>query len=307
MAANALRPIPARERAGIAELSRIYKEARRGILAELMAVGISGYKDLSALRASDRISRRVRLLDARVRGWTRRQVGAIYNERATALRVPFAVLGLRRRAKRPEEIKRSASERLVEATERDLLRANASILKSASLFLYAARRAASATAKIQAFDEGDLAEILEAFDVELEEALMAGWSRQRLSGILEKRLEAELGEDGLVNINGRNYQIDYYAELVARTRLREAQSDATIDLCGEYGCDLVEFSQHATSCAVCAPFEAQVFSISGESDRYPQLTDAETPPIHPNCRHSITPTTEIAIRFREEYAGGGAP
>jgi hypothetical protein len=307
MPKTTLRPIPAREREAIAELAGIYAEAKRGILRELMAVWISAYKDIAALRASDRIGRLVRALDARSTRWVRRQMVAIYKERATALRVPFSLLGLRRRAKAAGPGAPSASSRVVEATERDLLRANASILKSASLFLYATRRGAAAVQKIQAFDEDDLAEILEAFDAELEEGLIAGWSRERLSKILEAKLEAELGEEGLINIRGRNYALDTYAELVARTRLREEQSKATIDLCGEYECDLVEFSQHATSCGECAPFEGQVYSISGESDRFPALTDAETPPIHPNCRHSITPTTEIAIRFREEYAGGGPP
>src|SRR4030042_1176239 len=192
MPKTTLRPIPAREREAIAELIRIYAGARRRVVAELSAVGISAYKDIAALRASDRVGRLGRALDVRSKRWARRQMAAIYNERAPARRVPFSVLGLRRRAKRGAEIKRSATWRVVEATERDLLRANASILKSASLFLYAARRAASATAKIQAFDEDDLAEILEAFDAELEEALMAGWSRERLSKILAAQLEAEI-------------------------------------------------------------------------------------------------------------------
>jgi hypothetical protein len=307
MAKRSLSPIPAREREAIAELLGIYRGAKRRILGELTAVGISAYKDIAALRAADRIGRLVRALDARSTRWARRQMVAIYRERATALRVPFSLLGLRRRAKAAGPGAPSASSRVVEATERDLLRANASILKSASLFLYAARRGAITLKKIQAFDEEDLAEILEAFDADLEEGLIAGWSRERLSGILEAKLEAELGEEGLINIKGRNYTLEYYAELVARTRLREEQSKATVDLCGEYECDLVEFSQHATSCAECAPFEGQVYSISGESDRFEALTDENTPPIHPNCRHSITPTTEIAIRFREEYAGEGAP
>lgn len=112
------------------------------------------------------------------------------------------------------------------------------------------------------------------------------------------RLMGILGEASFIEINGRNYNLKAYSELVARTTMREAQTDATKELCREYDNDLVQFSKHDSPCEVCAPLEGQVFSVSGTDPDYPELTDDETPPIHPRCEHNLNPTSANALRWR---------
>jgi hypothetical protein len=97
------------------------------------------------------------------------------------------------------------------------------------------------------------------------------------------------GQTAFVDRRGRKWRLDSYAEMVARTTTREAASVATINTCDEFGLDLVRISTHSPTCELCAPLQGKVYSISGNDDRYPMLTDERRPPIHPNCRHVLAP------------------
>jgi len=55
----------------------------------------------------------------------------------------------------------------------------------------------------------------------------------------------------------------------------------------------VQVSSHGTVCEICAQYEGKVYSISGKTLGYPIL-DARTP-FHPNCEHSLLPTSPEAI------------
>jgi len=92
----------------------------------------------------------------------------------------------------------------------------------------------------------------------------------------------------VINKNGKpiNYQLDTYAELVAKTKIREAQTEGTINMALSTGGDLVQVSSHNTKTPYDAQFEGKIFSISGNSKDFPRAEDL--PPFHPNCRHSIT-------------------
>lgn len=97
------------------------------------------------------------------------------------------------------------------------------------------------------------------------------------------------GQTAFVDKLGRKWRLDTYAEMVARTTTREAASIATINECKEFDVDLVQISTHYPTCELCAQLQGKVFSISGKDKRYPKLTDEYRPPIHPNCRHVLTP------------------
>lgn len=113
---------------------------------------------------------------------------------------------------------------------------------------------------------------------------------------LKDKLKKQL-EDGkiitIIDKNGkpRNYNIRDYAELVARTKLINAQAQGTLDIAREVNQDLVQVSSHNTECEVCGPIEGRVFSISGNDPDFDPL-DFEFP-LHPNCRHTLT------VIFRE--------
>jgi len=97
------------------------------------------------------------------------------------------------------------------------------------------------------------------------------------------------GQTAFVDRLGRKWRLDTYAEMVARTTTREAASVATLNTCQEYGQDLVRITVHYPTCEICAPLQGKVYSISGNDDRYPKLTDERRPPIHPHCRHVLAP------------------
>lgn len=108
---------------------------------------------------------------------------------------------------------------------------------------------------------------------------------------LQKELTESLYEKGqTLTINGRNYDPEYYSEMVARTRGREIQTEASLNTIREFGVDLVRVSSHNTESEICKEYEGNTYSLSGRAEGYEQLT--EFPPFHPSCRHVITPVIE---------------
>jgi hypothetical protein len=83
--------------------------------------------------------------------------------------------------------------------------------------------------------------------------------------------------------------------------LRKVQTKATFDSCRELENDLVEVSIHPTDCEICMKYEGRIFSISGKHPIYPKLVNM--PPFHPDCRHSILPTSEEAIEVVTRMRG----
>jgi len=84
----------------------------------------------------------------------------------------------------------------------------------------------------------------------------------------------------------RHYDVKYYANMVMRTAIREIQTQATLKAANEVGSDLVQYSIHNTDCKVCIPFEGKIYSVSGSNQMFPPLET--TPPVHPNCLHSLS-------------------
>jgi|WetSurSiteA1Bulk_404760.scaffolds.fasta_scaffold00047_41 hypothetical protein len=287
----------------IKKLRDAYRSAQILLRKELTSISISAYKEMSAAKASAKIAAIVRSLNRAAARWSAQAMKAAYKQKEKELAISFSALGLKRKRLNRKQRSAQIASRASDIAER-LFKANASIKRSADLFIYVSRKAGNDLLRIQEFDEEWAADSLEIFDAWFAEAIEAGWSRQRLSQMIKKFLSDSVDEEGMIrSISGnRHYSLSYYAEMFARTELRTAQSNATIDLCSEYECDLVEFSTHAKPCDECAGLEGQVFSISGKNPDYPQLSPDETPPIHPNCGHSIAPTTELALEFREKYS-----
>lgn len=118
--------------------------------------------------------------------------------------------------------------------------------------------------------------------------LVTGASWQEMKAKVIQEL-LNKGQTGFVDKLGRQWRLDSYAEMVARTTTREAASVATINQCLEYGQDLVQISTHYPTCHLCAPLQGKVFSISGNDKRYPKYGEEVRIPVHPNCRHVLTP------------------
>jgi len=64
--------------------------------------------------------------------------------------------------------------------------------------------------------------------------------------------------------------------------MRESQTEAIKESMKQFDEDLVEIPVHDDPCETCAPYQGQVYSVSGKSESYPELPDGG-PPWHPNC------------------------
>lgn len=105
------------------------------------------------------------------------------------------------------------------------------------------------------------------------------------------------------NGNTIQYKVNTYAEMVARTKLQETNTQAVIDTAFSIGNDLLQVSSHNTKTAICAVHEGKIYSITGESKDFPQLY--ETTPFHPNCIHVMTNVFQEALEQQgilEEYS-----
>lgn len=102
---------------------------------------------------------------------------------------------------------------------------------------------------------------------------------------------AHVDAEGFIKVGKRRMKPDAYARLLARTKFHELQSQAALVECKNYDTDLIKVSSHNGPSDVCKPFEGQRYSISGQSKKYPKMT--ELPPYHPNCRHTSHPDFDI--------------
>lgn len=134
-----------------------------------------------------------------------------------------------------------------------------------------------------------------------------GKPRREVSREIKAKLIDELGDAPLV-INGRSYRPDKYAELVARTMTREAQTAGTVNRVIEAGHDLVMVTAHGSKDG-CGFYEGKVFSVGGVSDKYPPLDSIPNggPPFHPNCKHGLAPFVEPLASGAEIRRAKGVP
>lgn len=106
------------------------------------------------------------------------------------------------------------------------------------------------------------------------------------------QLQQALVDQGIVafaDSRGRQWRLDAYAEMVARTTTREATNLGRLNQGTELGYDLVEITTHSPTCDICAAYQGRVYSVSGRDRRYPALYETAFRhgfhSIHPNCGH----------------------
>ncbi len=129
---------------------------------------------------------------------------------------------------------------------------------------------------------------------------------KKITSESDRELLTRIAEDNVITISckdgkNRNYNLEYYGELIARTATRQAETAGVKNTCIQYGNDLVEVSSHATACGECIPYEGKIFSISGASEDFPPLDDGELPPFHVNCSHVLLPVTIEGLEIRGTY------
>lgn len=120
---------------------------------------------------------------------------------------------------------------------------------------------------------------------------------QPAAAVRELRSALEKVHGDVVTIQGKsgpiNFDTGYYAQLVARTKTREAVVRATNGRLQERGIDLVKIVGR-NSIHFCTAFLGHIYSLSGDSGKYPALASLPNggPPFHPQCSKSTAPFIE---------------
>jgi hypothetical protein len=286
--------VPLRER--VSELEREYAKAQNEMIGILSDIDLAGFGEVRAMAVRRRIDRLIVHLNAFAVRWSVRSVRQAYQQSAKKTEIKLQSLGAKKRLLAEKHEKETVAKYADQITE-TLFRANGSIRQSLESYMGLMRRAAYGLNHMQHFSAKP--RLFDFIDDIIRQALLIGESMQKTARIIRDRLIGEIQRGQIIRVGNRNYRARYYAEMVARTEMRDAQSDAVRDKCAEYDNDLVEVSDHGTVCPICKPYEGRVYSLSGKSLRYPKLPSQ--PPWHPNCEHHISPTSEIALEFREKY------
>jgi hypothetical protein len=275
-------------------LNRIYAQTERELRSMLLGVDIPSFTVAKAERIQFSVRQLINLLNIGTQKWAEQELRKAYQIGVKKARISLEVLG-----RKPKRMIPDAETRLVDNTVELLVQRNSTIRKTVDDFLRAALLGAQRieSAPIQEFNYDEAADVLDEY---MRTALAEEKSRQWLKKKIMDYLLAGIAEGNLININGKMWNLRKYSKMVARTTLRKAQTKATADLCNQYDNDLVEVSDHNTDCEVCKEIEGNIYSLSGRSTTYPTMP-MDFPP-HPNCEHSLLPTSEEALRVRERWS-----
>ncbi|MCJ7587542.1 MAG: phage minor capsid protein [Candidatus Aminicenantes bacterium] len=278
------------------DLQRIYGAAGHELRTLLLSIDLSTFDGAKAEEIKHKAKRIVTYLNGVSGRWTRQTTKVAYEKAAEKAKAQLWKLG--RRIPRGIMPARSGPG-VVEATaDTALLKATGSIMRTVEQFVSAALMgtvvAKGIIGAVQEFDYEDVeAEIADLAARAVKQELSSGTLKKQIMD----RLRQLVGDENFIQIGERMYNLGAYARMVARTTIREAQTQATLDLCARYENDLVEVSYHGTDCDICLEYEGNTYSLSGNDPNFPILD--EQPPFHPNCKHDILPTSEAEIRVRE--------
>jgi Phage minor capsid protein 2 len=129
---------------------------------------------------------------------------------------------------------------------------------------------------------------------EVAQGLAKGSARVDVSDSLIANLRKQ-GITAFVDKGGARWSLANYSKMVARTTTREAVSHGTANRMIENGQDLITISSHGTTCAICAEYDGNTYSLTGDTPGYEVL--GEIPPFHPNCEHVLTPAAATFDAF----------
>lgn len=121
------------------------------------------------------------------------------------------------------------------------------------------------------------------------EGVLSGQTRLEIVRDVKAALQSN-GLTGLVDKGGKRWSMDRYADMLARTKLTEARNTGLANKMLENGNDLVQVSINGSDHPACADWEGKILSLTGKTNGYPTVDDAESDGLwHPNCKHTINP------------------
>lgn len=280
------------ERRKIIEIGKVYSYIKQEIIRDMRKMSVTKYSEITAIKTRNRIARLVALANKKTYQWVKDAIPAAYDEATGKARISLDILGAKKDPLFNAKIHAGSMDKFITRTMAFMTKANGSMKNTVNSYLYLMKKASEEMFELREWEgweeaaEGWIRE-------EILEGVQTGASRQAVAAMIRDYLLDQMDEDGLIDVKGRRYQPRYYAELVARTEMRAAQSEAIVNSCREYETDLVEVSSHGTTTPACLPYEGRVFSISGNSMEFPHLD--QSPPFHPNCQHFLYPTSPEAV------------
>ena len=128
-----------------------------------------------------------------------------------------------------------------------------------------------------------------------------GLKRLRENGFQNDLIDlyGRLSKGEMVKVGARNFSVRSYANLTARTMLREAHKVGTVVRLQQNGVDHVQISKHAQEKPdVCTAFAGRVYYVGPEAEDplgFPPLKSITNggPPFHPNCAHVTQPYVAV--------------
>lgn len=194
-----------------------------------------------------------------------------------------------------DRINERAVETLVRDMQRDLAKATDQLAENARRLIRRTAQLAVADADVsRAVANGLIAGgSVRRVARNLQERFAQGEARRLVaSGAIPSNVAQAMidAADGVIQAGKVQLRIPHYAETVAVTRLSEATTIATEDRIQQAGFDLVMITGPDTD-DFCNFYVGRVFSISGDSNDYPPLSEipGEGAPFHPRCTHAEAP------------------
>lgn len=270
----------------VGQLSAMYRDTEHRLQKIVSSVSATDFQKARADALLKQVKAEVAFLNNGATEWAKESTRAAYGRGVTVTGKMLDDAGVGKVMNMGSQIHPAAMNVIADQTAMELLEANGTITKKMTRYLRLTQQ--------QALSE-------KAIDKAVAQGVLEGRSRRRVSNSVYRGLRKELGDGKFLRINGRNYSPRKYAELVARTRTREATTAGAKNACLEYGQDLVKVSTHAhPQIDPCSEHQGKVYSISGNDPDFPQLTDE--PPFHPNCGHVIVPYVKESYTDEEVRA-----
>jgi len=258
-------------RVQIDNLRKVYSAAQKRLVAQLNRVNLTDFQMARAQQLLKQVEVITAQLNNGVYKWAKSSMPYAYEQGIDLAAERLKAMNITRFVSYDAQIHTSAVSALIQDVSTELIIANDSMKKFFNRVILQSQQTVLQDAEISRM---------------IAEGLIEGQARRTVSDTILQGLRKQLGEERFIVINGKNYRPDKYAELLARTRTREASSQGTINTALRYGVDLVQWDAHAEVCEYCQQFSGRVYSISGADDDFPQLT--EKPPLHPNSYDRAT-------------------
>lgn len=281
------------------EIVQAFGAVQSEIRRELGALDVGEYSEVAAGRTRMRLFKSIDALNVFAARWSKGAIRSRYLDAQSTARTRLELIGAKRDRTFDKRRHARTIDQVRDAMLKDYMKATATMKMLVGSYLDNLRRHNASLLQVQEFDASGLGAFADEYIGTLvANAIAHNQARGVVSRTIMAWLRKNLADGNYIQIGNRMYNVRAYSEMVARTRMMEASTEAVKEMCDEYENDLVVFSTHDNPCEDCAALEGEIFSISGDDTEYPALTSDVEPPLHPNCEHNLNPTSRIALSWR---------